>query len=72
MLGAVLVKSISIMHNGYAVAAQVLETDVAFCLMYTFRYRLTWAVLPWSLVLCCWLSILPRVGRLQVDTKMSL
>ena len=41
LLGAVLVKSISIVHNGYAVAAHVLETDVAFCLLYTFRYRLT-------------------------------
>ena len=72
LLGAVLVKSISIVHNGYAVAAHVLETDVAFCLLYTFSYRLTWAVLPWSLVLCCWLSLLPRARRLQVDDNISV
>ena len=71
LLGAVMVKSISIVHNGYAVAAHVLQSDIAFCLLYTFSYRLTWAVLPWSIVLCCWLSLIPRIKRLQVSVLLS-
>ena len=32
-----LVKSISIVHNGYAVAANATESTVAFCILYSFR-----------------------------------
>ena len=34
---AVLVKSISIVHNGYAVAVNSTESNVAFCILYSFR-----------------------------------
>ena len=34
---AVLVKSISIVHNGYAVAANSTQSEIAFCLLYSFR-----------------------------------
>ena len=32
-LSAVLVKSISIVHNGHAVAANTTQSDIAFCLL---------------------------------------
>ena len=67
LLSAVMVKSVSIVHNAYAVAANSTETDIAFCILYRFGYRLTWAVLPWSLVILSWLTLLPRVRRLQVN-----
>ena len=66
LLCAVVTKSISIVHNGYAVAANVTHSNIAFCLIYAFSYRITWAVLPWSLVTLSWLSFQPRFRRLQV------
>ena len=66
LVGAALVKSISIVHHGYAVAANVLESEVAFCLLYTVTYRLTMGIMPWSIVTCCWLSVVPRVKLIQV------
>ena len=67
LLCAVITKSISIVHNGYAVAANVAHSDIAFCLIYSFSYRLTWAVLPWTIVLLSWLSFIPRFKRLKVE-----
>ena len=67
LICAVITKSISIVHNGYAVAANVAHSEIAFCLIYSFSYRLTWAVLPWTIVLLSWLSFLPRFRRLQVS-----
>ena len=40
LLCAVLTKSISVVHIGYAVAAAVTESHIAFCLIYTFRYQI--------------------------------
>ena len=34
---SVLTKSISVVHMGYAVAASVVESHMAFCLIYIFR-----------------------------------
>ena len=42
------------------------ESNIAFCILYTWGWRLTWAVLPWSIVAMSWLSIVPRFKRLQV------
>ena len=67
LLSAVMVKSMSIVHNAYAVAANSTDTDIAFCILYRFGYRLTWAVLPWSIVILSWLTLLPRIKRLQVS-----
>ena len=72
LLSAVMVKSVSIVHNAYAVAANSTETDIAFCILYRFGYRLTWAVLPWSLVILSWLTLLPRVRRLQVNIRSNI
>ena len=66
LLNAVVIKSISIVHNAYAVAANTTQSDMAFCILYSFGWRLTWAVLPWSMAALAWLSLLPRVRRLQV------
>ena len=44
---------ISIMHNTYAVAANSTQSDIAFCILYSFGDRLTWSVLPWSVVVLC-------------------
>ena len=66
LLSAVMVKSISIVHNAYAVAANTTQSDIAFCILYSFSHRLTWCVLPWSVVVLCWLTALPRLRRLQV------
>ena len=48
-------------------ATNVTQSDIAFCILYNFGYRLTWAVLPWSIVALSWLSLLPRIRRLQVS-----
>ena len=66
LLSAVMVKSISIVHNAYAVASNSTQSDIAFCILYTFGYRLTWAFLPWSVVVLSWMTLLPRARRLQV------
>ena len=72
LLSAVMVKSMSIVHNAYAVAANSTETDIAFCILYRFGYRLTWAVLPWSIVILSWLTLLPRMKRLQVNRIVDI
>ena len=72
LLSAVMVKSISIVHNAYAVASNSTQSDIAFCILYTFGYRLTWAVLPWSLVVLSWMTLLPRARRLQVRLWSSI
>ena len=66
LLSAVIVKSISIVHNAYAVAANSSKSNIAFCILYVFGWRLTWAVLPWSILALSWLSLLPPARRLQV------
>ena len=70
LLSAVMVKSISIVHNSYAVAANSTESDIAFCILYTFGFRLTWSILPWTVLILSWLTVLPRLRRLEV-TQIS-
>ena len=69
LLSSVMVKSISIVHNAYAVASNSTQSDIAFCILYSFGFRLTWAVLPWSVVSLSWLTVLPRFRRLQVTLQ---
>ena len=59
LLCAVVVKSISIVLNAYAVAANTPQSDIAFCILYSFGHRLTLSVLPLSVVVLCWLTALP-------------
>ena len=69
LLSAVLVKSISIVHHGYAVAARVTQSNIAFCMAYTMGHRTTWAVLPWSITLLSWLGISHRIRHVKVSSK---
>ena len=66
LVSAVLVKSISIVHHGYAVAARVTQSNIAFCLVYTLGHRMTWAVLPWSITLLSWLGSWHRIAHIKV------
>ena len=50
-------KSISIVHTGYAVAASTTRSSVAFCSVLVVSHRATWAVLPWTLVTLAWLLV---------------
>ena len=72
LLSAVMVKSISIVHHAYAVAANSTQSNIAFCILYSFGYRLTWSILPWSVVALCWLTVLPRFRRLQVRRVIKM
>ena len=69
LVSAVLVKSISIVHHGYAVAARVTQSNIAFCMVYTMGHRTTWAVLPWSITLLSWLGISHRIRHVKVSSK---
>lgn len=55
-----------------AVASNVTESDIAFCILYNFGYRLTWAILPWSIVALSWLTVIPRFKRLQLHVVSPL
>ena len=55
LTSAVLVKSISIFHNGYAVAANTTQSNIAFCNIMILSYRATWAVLPWTVFTFSWM-----------------
>ena len=63
---AVLVKSISIVHHGYAVSAGVTQSHIAFCSLYTLGHRTTWALLPWSTAALAWLSPAQRIWHIKV------
>ena len=65
---AVLVKSISIVHHGYAVSARVTQSQRAFCSLYTLGHRTTWALLPWSVAFLSWLSPAHRIKHIKVGT----
>ena len=66
LVSSVLVKSVSIVHHGYAVAARVTQSNIAFCMVYTMGYRTTWAVLPWSLTLLSWVGTQHRIRHIKV------
>ena len=66
LMAEVLVKSFSIVHQGHAVAARVLQSNIAFCTAYIFSYRATWATLPWSTALLAWIKPYIRIKHIQV------
>ena len=69
LTSAVLVKSISIVHNGYAVAANTTQSNIAFCNIMIVSYRATWAVLPWTIFTFSWLIFASFV---KVDQVIQL
>ena len=66
IISAVLVKSFSIVHNAYAVTANSTQSDLTMCSITRLGQHLTATVLPWTVVVLAWLTILPRIKRLQV------
>ena len=67
LVSAVLVKSISIVHHGYVVTLNSgTHSSVAFCNIMVVCYRITWAILPWTLVAFSWLLILSLVKENKV------
>ena len=66
LLSAVLVKSISIVHHGYVVAANTTKSSVAFCSILTISYRTTWAALPWTIVTLSWIVVVTFVKETLV------
>ena len=66
LFSAVLVKSISIVHHGYVVAANTIQSSVAFCSILTISYRTTWAVLPWTIVALSWIVVVTFVKETLV------
>ena len=55
------------MHHAYAVMVNTTHSDpVAFCLLHKFSSRLTWAVLPWTVVVLSWLNMAPTLKRSEL------
>ena len=69
IISAVLVKSFSIVHNAYAVTANSTQSDLSMCSITRLGQHLTATVLPWSVVVLSWLTVLPRIKRLQVSWR---
>jgi hypothetical protein len=44
------VKPISAIYVGYAISTGEWHVSLAFCALYTFTYRATWCVFPFTLV----------------------
>ena len=61
------VKSISIVHHGYAVTARVTSSYIAFCSVYRLGHRVTWAILPWSVALLAWVGPYSRIMSMKVS-----
>ena len=69
IISAVLVKSFSIVHNAYAVTANSTQSDLTMCSITRLGQHLTATVLPWTVVVLSWLTVLPRIRRLQVSWR---
>ena len=67
LTSAVLVKSISIVHNGYAVAANTTQSNIAFCNIMIVSYRATWAMLPWTIFTFSWMVFFTYIKVDQVS-----
>jgi len=61
-------------HNGYAVASRDTKSNIAFCTIFTLGHRTTWGVLPWSIVLLCWLALAHRILHIKatLDARKQL
>ena len=65
LLIAFLVKPISAIYVGYAISTGEWQVSLAFCTLYTFTYRTTWCIFPFTLIAMCWAKLLAqcRCGR---------
>ena len=66
VLNSSLVKSLAIVQNSYMVAAGKTRSEVPLCLVYVLSWRVTWATLPWTIVLGCWVTLLQSLQSLKV------
>lgn len=55
-----LVKPICAIYIGYALSTGKNEVGLAFCTLYTFTYRTTWCVFPFTLIALCWSKLLSQ------------
>ncbi len=53
-------KPISAIYVGYAISTGEWHVGLAFCTLYTFTYRTTWCVFPFTLVALCWCKLLAQ------------
>ncbi len=60
LLISFLVKPISAIYVGYAISTGEWQVGLAFCTLYTFTYRTTWCVFPFTLVAMCWCKLLAQ------------
>ena len=61
-------------HHSHSVMASNKSdsNEIAFCLLYITGYRVTWAVLPWTVLVLSWLSLLPLLQRSHLNTEWNL
>ena len=57
LLISFLVKPISAIYVGYAISTGEWQVGLAFCTLYTFTYRTTWCVFPFTIVAMCWCKV---------------
>ncbi len=60
LLVSFLVKPISAIYVGYAISTGTWHVGLAFCTLYTFTYRTTWCVLPFTLFAMSWCKLLAQ------------
>ena len=70
LTSAVLVKSISIVHHGYVVAANTTQSNIAFCTIMIVSYRATWAVLPWTIFTLSWIIFFKYINTDKVRDNL--
>ena len=70
LVSCVFVKSISIVHNSYMVAANTSTSSVPFCGLYTVSWRATWATLPWTIVVISWILLLNKFYQKTLKPAM--
>ncbi len=60
LLISFLVKPISAIYVGYAISTGEWQVGLAFCTLYTFTYRTTWCVFPFTIVAMSWCKVLTQ------------
>ena len=58
-------KPISAIYVGYAISTGEWHVGLAFCALYTFTYRATWCVFPFTLVRSIFPLLVQSVGFVQ-------
>merc|ERR1719507_1483574 len=72
LASAALVKAISIVHHGYAVAKNTTKPSIAFCALHVVGYRATWAILPLAIVTISWVILASHLAPTASSAYPSL